>query len=116
MFRKLLKNKKAQQTVELALLISLVVAAIIAMQTFAQRAIQSRIRDAAHYMANRTTEIGNTLQYEPYYASSSYDVDRDSTETQTHNANTVGYTQDETRTRKSGGFSNTSTAGITNGI
>ena len=35
MFKKLMKNKKAQQTAEYALLISLVVAAIIAMQTYA---------------------------------------------------------------------------------
>ena len=61
MFKKLLKNKKAQNTAEFALLISLVVAGVIAMQTYAQRALQSRIRDAAAYLTNKTGELGNTL-------------------------------------------------------
>ena len=49
MFRKLIKNKKAQNTAEYAILISLVVAGIIAMQTYAQRALQARVRDASTY-------------------------------------------------------------------
>jgi hypothetical protein len=76
MFKKLLKNKKAQQTAEYALLISLVVAAVIAMQTYAQRTIQARIRDASQYLATNTSAIGATNQYEPYYLDSSYNVGR----------------------------------------
>lgn len=79
MFKKLLKNKKAQQTAEYALLISLVVAAVIAMQTYAQRALQGRIRDASLYLATQTSAFGSTNQYEPYYLESSYDVARDET-------------------------------------
>ena len=83
MFRKLVKNKKAQNTAEYAILISLVVAGIIAMQTFAQRAIQARIRDAAHYGADITTtvesgavDIDGTLQAEPYYLDTNYQISR----------------------------------------
>ncbi len=83
MFKKLLKNKKAQQTAEYALLISLVVAAVIAMQTYAQRTIQGRIRDASGYFVNQTAGLGNTQQYEPYYLQSDYKVFRDDTTTQT---------------------------------
>lgn len=117
MFKKLLKNKRAQQTAEYALLISLVVAAVIAMQTYAQRAIQARIRDASQYMASQTSELGTTNQYEAYYQSSSYEVDRESTDTATHNSATISLTQDETRTRSNGvtGVSYNA-AGLINGI
>ena len=79
MFKKLIRNKKAQQTAEYALLISLVVAAVIAMQTYAQRALQAKIRDAARYMSRQSNEMGTTNQYEPYYLESTYDVSRDET-------------------------------------
>jgi len=66
MFINLTKNKKAQNTAEYAILISLVVAGIIGVQTFAQRAFQARVRDAAVFMAKETQVLGNTLQYESY--------------------------------------------------
>ena len=55
MFRNFLKNNKAQNTAEYALLIALVVAGIIAMQTYAQRALQARVRDASVFMADQTS-------------------------------------------------------------
>lgn len=76
MFNRVL-NKKGQNTAEYALLISLVVAAIIAMQTYAQRALQARIRDASLYMKNNTSTLGNTEQYEPYYLQTNYEVTRE---------------------------------------
>ena len=82
MFRKLLKNKKAQNTAEYALLIALVVAAAIAMQTYVQRALQARMRDASVYLTNQTSDLGTTLQYEPYYLSTNYQTDSTRTETE----------------------------------
>ena len=76
MLNRILKNRKGQNTAEYALLISLVVAAIIAMQTYAQRALQARIRDASLYMKNGTNLLGNTEQYEPYYLQTNYEVTR----------------------------------------
>lgn len=116
MFKKLLKNKIGQNTAEYALLIALVVAAVIAMQTYAQRAIQARIRDAAQYMTTKTPEIGSTNQYEPYYAESKYDIDRDTKDVVGENANAMGYTMDETRKRQKGGVSNTTIDSIFNGV
>ena len=55
MLRNFLKNRKAQNTAEYALLIALVVAGVIAMQTYAQRALQARIHAASAYMANPQT-------------------------------------------------------------
>jgi Flp pilus assembly pilin Flp len=124
MFIKLSKNKKAQQTAEYALLISLVVAAVIAMQTYAQRTIQARIRDASSYLTSQTSDLGDTNQYEPYYLESSYDVVRDDTEVelQTQRADNSGLFAIDSvsnRVRLEGGVqkSNYNTAyGVINGI
>ena len=106
MFRKLIKNKKAQNTAEYAILISLVVAGIIAMQTYAQRALQARVRDAATYLKTNTAELGNSIQYEPYYLTTQYDVTRDEATTKLlGNAITdVALNSDVARTRAQGGF------------
>jgi hypothetical protein len=104
MFRKLIKNKKAQNTAEYALLISLVVAAIIAMQTYAQRALQARIRDASNYMATQTCALGTTLQYEPYYLTTNYEITRNATEEQRLGVNVVEVNSTSDRTRAANGF------------
>jgi Flp pilus assembly pilin Flp len=94
MLRSFLKNRKAQNTAEYALLIALVVAGVIAMQTYAQRALQARIRDAAQYMAtatgNSSIGLGNSTQYEPYYLQSNYDVDTKSVENKRLGSGLVG--------------------------
>ena len=109
MFKKLMRNKKAQQTAEYAILIALVVGAVIAMQTYAQRTIQARIRGASQYLSRSggqgTEYLGTELQYEPYYTSSSYAVTRD----ETTNEEAIGTTtlskgMGTTRTRASGGM------------
>jgi len=120
MFKKLVKNKKAQNTAEYAILISLVVAGIIAMQTYAQRALQARVRDAGIYLKNQTSLLGNTVQYEPYYLATSYNVTRNETETQKLGLNEVRHTSSSNRTRDSGGFQestyNTSIEGLVDGL
>ncbi|MFC1510572.1 hypothetical protein ACFL49_02820 [Candidatus Omnitrophota bacterium] len=67
MISQYLRSKKGQNTAEYAILISLVIAGIIAMQTYAQRALQARVRDGSIYMTEQTGDIGSTQQYEPYY-------------------------------------------------
>ena len=107
MFRKLFKNKKAQNTAEYAILISLVVAGIIAMQTYAQRALQARVRDAAKFMAATTNDLGTTLQYEPYYLSTNYATERMEDETQVLGNNVTTQLVNTISTRKSGGTQST---------
>ena len=128
MFRKLMKNKKAQQTAEYALLISLVVAAIIAMQTYAQRTIQARIRDASSHLTDATNELGTTKQYEPYYLTTVYETfsNENTDQVQTKGTSSDGSdatfntVTDSHRTRVTGGFQqssyDTSINGILNGI
>lgn len=104
MFRKLVKNKKAQNTAEYALLIALVVAAVIAMQTYAQRTLQARIRDASNYLVTQTTAMGRTGQYEPYYLTSNYAITRSGTEDEALGTNLVSRAGNTVRSRDTGGF------------
>ena len=112
MLRNFLKNRKAQNTAEYALLIALVVAGVIAMQTYAQRALQARIHDASIYLENSTTAIGKSTQYEPYYLTSNYTVNSNSVENKRLGAGLVG--EDSANGRIRTGYQNTaySTADI----
>lgn len=120
MFKKLMKNKKAQNTAEYAILISLVVAGIIAMQTYAQRALQARVRDAGQYLKTQTADLGDTVQYEPYYLTTNYEVTRNEDETQLLDNTTSRQLTDSTRRRDVGGFQessfNADLTGIVNGV
>jgi Tfp pilus assembly protein PilE len=114
MLKRIIKNKKAQQTAEYALLISLVVAAVIAMQTYAQRTLQARIRAASTYLTDQTSTLGDdTNQYEPYYLDTSYTVATASTESELQNQRAdetarYAYNVDNTRTRSTGGYTKNS--------
>jgi Tfp pilus assembly protein PilE len=91
MLRQLFKNKKAQSTAEYALLIALVIAGVVAMQTYAQRALQARERDAVSFMVATTNKLGNTVQYEPYYTQTNYTVNRDTESYKRLDADTSAY-------------------------
>ena len=83
MFKDFMKNQKGQNTAEYALLIALVVAGVIAMQQYAQRALQAGVRDATLYMTSvkdTGSKIKTTSQYEPYYQQSNYTVTRNAAE------------------------------------
>jgi hypothetical protein len=83
MMLKIFKNKKAQNTAEYAILIAIVVGGVVAMQTYAQRTMQGRIRDANVLFRDSTGNIGNTLQYEPYYSNSTSQTDKSQTSEET---------------------------------
>ena len=102
MLRNFLKNRKAQNTAEYALLIALVVAGVIAMQTYAQRALQARIHDASTYMTTNSGTIGNTYQYEPYYTSSDYNVTSNSADNKRLGKYLVAEDSTNNRTRTGG--------------
>src|SRR5208337_2462050 len=103
MLRNFLKNRKAQNTAEYALLIALVIAGVIAMQTYAQRALQARIHDASQYMANADSNVsiglGNSTQYEPYYLNSQYNVGANSAENKRLGVGLVGADSESNRVR-----------------
>ena len=103
MLRNFLKNRKAQNTAEYALLIALVVAGVIAMQTFAQRALQARVHDASGYLSTaggcETIGLGQNTQYEPYYINSQYTVNTISDDTKRLGNGIVGANDGSNRVR-----------------
>jgi gas vesicle protein len=78
---KIFKNRKAQSTAEYAILIGLVVAVAVAMQTYVKRGLQARFKDEVDDMAAQTSELGTTGQYEPDYLTSNFttEITRDVT-------------------------------------
>jgi Flp pilus assembly pilin Flp len=103
---RLFRGKKGQNTAEYALLIALVVAAIIAMQEYAKRALQARVRDASVFMTNTTGNgdvsvngFPTTTQYTPYYEERDHQVTRDTTETDRLGQGLVAKESATTRTR-----------------
>jgi Flp pilus assembly pilin Flp len=99
MLRNFLKNRKAQNTAEYALLIALVVAGVIAMQTYAQRALQARIQGASSYLEQQTATIGTATQYEPYYLNSDYNVNSSSVDNKRLGNGLVGMDSQTNRSR-----------------
>jgi hypothetical protein len=59
------KNNIAQMTSEYAILASIIIAALAAMQIYLKRGIQGRLRDAMDYPVREG--VFNTQQYEPAY-------------------------------------------------
>lgn len=108
MLHKFVRSQKGQNTAEYALLIALVVAGVIAMQTYAQRSLQARMRDASQYMTNQTNAMGTMAQYEPYYLQSNYTITRDSEENKRLGTGLVAQDASTNRTRAGGGFQESS--------
>jgi len=116
MLRNFLKNRKAQNTAEYALLIALVVAGVIAMQTYAQRALQARVHDAAVYMSGSASGgnvIGNDVQYEPYYLNSDYNATTNSNDNKRLGEGLVAADSTTNRTRTGAQSSSYNTADMT---
>jgi len=59
-------NQRGQNTAEYAILIALVVAAAVAMQTYVKRSVQGGVKYTVDKLKNKTA------QYEPYYLESEY--------------------------------------------
>lgn len=77
-------NKKAQSTAEYVIVLGLIVAAVMAMQTYVKRGLQGRIRDAVNFVDSGNQTAGvvafSGAQYEPYYLSSDFNTNRTSGE------------------------------------
>jgi len=80
---RILRNRKAQTTAEYAILIGLVVAALVAMQTYVKRGLQGRMKDATDQVGLQNPSLNATPQYEPYYMQQ--DVTQNTIATDTEN-------------------------------
>lgn len=81
-------NKKGQNTAEYAILIALIIAAAIGMQTYVKRGLQGRVKDVVDHTGTSQEVGGATLsfsgdQYEPYYAESDTKVKSEKTAEET---------------------------------
>ncbi|MBI3314566.1 MAG: hypothetical protein HYZ86_01310 [Candidatus Omnitrophica bacterium] len=119
MFKHLFKAVKGQNTAEYALLIALVVAGVIAMQTYVQRSLQAKMRNAGMVLSHNTelNGITTTEQYEPYYQSSNYVVTRNATENTRQGRGLIAHDSSSNRTRADQGFQESTydTTGATGG-
>jgi len=130
-------KNKGQNTAEYAILIALVVGAVIAMQTYAQRGLQARTRGTSLWMGGQIknqldvvaaqsgsgiptgVRIGQTNQYVPYYEDTKQQTQRDASESTFAGALT-GKNEESTRKRlaapaQGGGYS-TTTVGQTTAV
>ncbi len=75
-------NKKAQSTAEYVIVLGLIIAAVIAMQTYIKRGFQGRIKEAVDHVDESGQAAGavqfSGRQYEPYYLESEFDTTRNS--------------------------------------
>lgn len=77
------QSRKAQSTAEYVIVLGLIVAAVMAMQTYVKRGFQGKIKDAVDYTDNGGTSFSfKTGQYEPDYLSSSFNTNRSSSDTE----------------------------------
>lgn len=79
-------NKKAQSTAEYVVVLGLIVAAVVAMQTYIKRGLQGRMRNAVDYtdQGGQAADVVQFTgeQYEPYYLTSNFDNARNSDDTE----------------------------------
>ena len=71
-------NTRGQHTAEYAVVVGVVIAAVVGMQTYVKRGLQARLKAGSDMMTDITSgkllegkTMSNTNQYEPYYLSSS---------------------------------------------
>lgn len=105
-------NRKGQNIAEYSILIALVIAAAVAMQTYVKRGIQGRMKDAMDNAPSVNVEGTlnfSTKQYEPYYISSSANVasGRGLTEVVGVSGSTNRTGVNETTTRAAGSYETT---------
>ncbi|MFA4854748.1 MAG: hypothetical protein WC616_05315 [Candidatus Omnitrophota bacterium] len=82
----MLRRRKAQSTAEYVIVLGLIVAAVIAMQTYVKRGFQGRVKDAVDYVdqggSGASAVNFATKQYEPYYLQSTFSNERSSEDTE----------------------------------
>jgi uncharacterized protein (UPF0333 family) len=103
------RNKRGQNVAEYSILIALVIAAAVAMQTYVKRSVQGRVKDASDARIAPPGELNftwNSTQYEPYYVDSCSSIQSAANRTEDVQAN--GATQrngiNEGTIRKQGSY------------
>ena len=93
-------NKRAQSTLEYAILIAVVVGALIGMQTYVKRGLQGRLRVATDDVGSQfepaLTTVDQTIDHGAY--TGSYNIAEDGTVKKEESGRRVEYTEDVTIT------------------
>ncbi len=106
------RKRLGQSTAEYAIVIAIVIAAAIAMQTYVKRGIQAKVKAAVdHKIAGYG--LGNAKdQYEPYYLTQDVTTGADSNiKTRTQTGGGVVRTTAQDETRKGGSITTENTSG-----
>ena len=67
------RNRRGQSMAEYAIVLTVVIGAIVAMQLYVKRGLQAKVKDVTDVVGAGLTG-SKTNQYEPYYASSDFNV------------------------------------------
>jgi hypothetical protein len=70
------KHEVSIQWGSIVLVIAVMTLSTLVFQQYARRSLQARVRDAGLYLTTQTVALGQTNQYEPYYLSRNYAVER----------------------------------------
>ena len=70
------RNRKGQAIAEYAIVLTVVITAIIAMQLYVKRGLQGKVKDVTDDVGAGLNTAAKTSQYEPYYSSSDYNVNQ----------------------------------------
>jgi len=95
-------NKKAQSTAEYVIVLGLIVAAVVAMQTYVKRGMQGKIKDATDYTDPAARGVFTTKQYEPGYVQSTFQDQRSSEEAATGTLGDAAETKRTDTTKRTG--------------
>ena len=97
------RRNKAQSTAEYVIVLGLIVAAVVAMQSYIKRGFQGRIKDAVDHVDQGEVTEGvqfKTTQYEPYYLTSTFESTRNSEDNEhLYDGGAVNRESDETSFR-----------------
>lgn len=99
------RYNKAQSTAEYVIVLGLIVAAVVAMQSYIKRGFQGRIKDAVDHVdqAGQGAEVVqfHTTQYEPYYLTSAFESTRNSEDSEhLYEGGAANRESDESSSRK----------------
>lgn len=76
------RNRKGQSMAEYALLVVIILGAVVGMQAYFKRGMQARIKavvDGVNTASSADIDANTITQYEPYYASSEFQVTQGTT-------------------------------------
>ena len=70
------KTRRGQSMAEYAIVLTVVITAIVAMEIYVKRGLQAKVKDVTDDIGLGLSTTTKTKQYEPYYAQSNFKTDQ----------------------------------------